>query len=181
MQQEKIVLGGGCFWCLEASFNLIEGVLDVVPGYAGGNTQNPNYNSIHLPGSKHAEVVKITFDNTVITLDNILDIFWAIHDPTTPNRQGADVGPAYRSIILYNNKEQQKIIQASIVNNQSNWKDPIVTEVMPLDLFYEAESEYHRYFEKHPYAAYCQAVINPKLKKLERRFAAQLKKSDIYY
>lgn len=169
--RETIVLGGGCFWCLEATFQLINGVEKVVPGYSGGSTKDPSYYNL----ADHAEVVQVTFDPKVITYKDLLDIFWAIHDPTTPNRQGNDIGPQYRSIILYANDQQKKVAEQSIKETQQLWEDPFVTELKPLDVFYEAEAEHHNYFVNHPEAAYCQVVINPKLEKLRAKFAARLK------
>jgi peptide-methionine (S)-S-oxide reductase len=171
---ETTVLGGGCFWCLEATYQLVRGVESVVPGYAGGTTDNPNYWTVH-EGSGHAEVVQVTFNPAVITLDQILEIFWIIHDPTTLNRQGHDVGPEYRSIILYVDDIEKETIQTSKKAAQKLWKDPIVTEIEMLTKFYEAEPEHHNYFQNHPEQAYCQIVINPKLKKLQENFAQLLK------
>jgi methionine-S-sulfoxide reductase len=173
---QQIVLGGGCFWCTEATYQLIEGVEKVVPGYAGGTGAEPSYSTIHGSPDGWAETVQVTFNPEVITLKDILDIFWVIHDPTTPNRQGADVGPEYRSIILFNNPEQEAIIKESIAEAQKVWGYKVVTEVKPLDKFYEAEAEHHNYFVNHPENAYCQVVINPKLAKLKDKFAARLKK-----
>lgn len=174
--KDSIVLGGGCFWCLEAAYQLIEGVTDVVPGYAGGDYENPSYEDLHRVETGHAEVVKITFDTSVITLDDVLDIFWTIHDPTTPNRQGNDVGPEYRSVILYANDEQKNSAEASVKRTQKLWKDPIVTELKQLDKFYEAEDYHHNYFKNNPSQAYCQVIINPKLDKLRKKFSEKLKK-----
>ena len=173
---QQIVLGGGCFWCTEATYQLIEGVEKVVPGYAGGTGAEPSYGSIHGSPDGWAETVQVTFNPEVISLKDILDIFWVIHDPTTPNRQGADVGPEYRSIILFNNPQQEAIIREAIAETQKVWGYKIVTEVKPLDKFYEAEPEHHNYFVSHPENAYCQVVINPKLAKLKDKFAARLKK-----
>lgn len=173
---ESIVLGGGCFWCTEATYQLIEGVESVVPGYAGGTGSEPSYASIHGSPDGWAETVQVTFDPDVISLKDILDIFWVIHDPTTPDRQGNDVGPEYRSIILFNNDTQEAIIRDSINQAQKVWGYNIVTEVKQLDKFYEAEPEHHNYYQTHPEAAYCQVVINPKLEKLRAKFAARLKK-----
>lgn len=171
----SVVLGGGCFWCLEAAYQQIKGITKVVPGYAGGTKENPTYYDLHDNGTGHAEVVRIDFDPKVISFDKILDIFWAIHDPTTKDRQGNDVGPQYRSIILYQGDEQKQIAKTSIQKAQKLWSNPVVTELKPLDTFYEAEAEHHNYFEKHPNQAYCQIVINPKLKKLQQKFAELLK------
>jgi peptide-methionine (S)-S-oxide reductase len=171
----KATLGGGCFWCLEAAYQLIKGVDKVVPGYAGGASPNPTYDTIHSQDSGHAEVVQIIFDESVITYKDILDIFWAIHDPTTLNRQGNDVGPEYRSIILYHDEGQKQQALRSIDDVQKLWKDPVVTEIKKLDIFYEAEPEHHNYFNKHPGQAYCQVIINPKLEKLRVKFSLKLK------
>ncbi len=175
MKLETIVLGGGCFWCLEASYQLIKGVEGVVSGYAGGSTANPDYGTIHNKDSGHAEVVRVVFDPSVISLEDVLDIFWAIHDPTTPDRQGHDVGPEYRSIILCTDDEQEKAVNASRDRAQEVWDNPIVTEIKQLDRFYEAEQEHQNYFENHPEQAYCQVVINPKLTKLREKFTQKLK------
>ncbi len=168
-------MGGGCFWCLEASYQLIGGVQKVVPGYSGGKTKDPTYLDVASQTTGHAEVVQLTFDSKTISYKDILDIFWAIHDPTTPDRQGNDVGPEYRSIILYTNDEQKSVAETSKEEAQKLWKDPIVTEIVPLEIFYEAEPEHHDYFNKHPEQAYCQVVINPKLDKLRQKFASKLK------
>ncbi len=172
---ESIVLGGGCFWCLEATYQLVRGVEKVVPGYAGGNSPNPNYWSVHDDETGHAEVVQVTFDPVHIKLEDILEIFWIIHDPTTPERQGNDVGAEYRSLILFNDEKQNSIINASKENAQLIWDDPIVTEIKLLDKFYEAEPEHHNYFQNHPEQAYCQLIINPKLTKLRQNFANKLR------
>ncbi len=172
---ETAVLGGGCFWCLEASYQLIRGVSKVVPGYAGGHLKDPHYEDLHYSDSGHAEVVKITFDPEIISYTDILDIFWAIHDPTTKDRQGNDEGPEYRSIILYENDKQKTEAEASIAQTQKLWGNPIVTELQPLAKFYEAEAEHHNFFKNHPEQAYCQVIINPKLDKLRTKFAERLK------
>lgn len=176
MKAETIVLGGGCFWCTEATYQLIEGVEKVVPGYAGGTGAEPSYATIHGSPDGWAETVQVTFNPEVISLKDILDIFWVIHDPTTPNQQGNDVGPEYRSIILFNNQQQEAIIVASVEAAQKVWGNKIVTEVKPLEKFYVAEPEHHNYFVTHPENAYCQVIINPKLEKLKSKFAARLKK-----
>lgn len=173
---EQIVLGGGCFWCTEATYQLIEGVEKVEPGYAGGTGAEPSYNTIHGSPDGWAETVQITFNPDIIGLKDILDIFWVIHDPTTPNQQGNDRGPEYRSIILFNNEQQENVIKASVEEAQQVWNNQIVTEVKRLDKFYPAEPEHHNYYLKHPENAYCQVVINPKLSKLKMKFAARLKK-----
>lgn len=172
---ETAILGGGCFWCLEATYQLIKGVEKVVPGYAGGTTKNPTYVEVQSQTTGHAEVIKITFDPKIIAYKDILDIFWAIHDPTTLNKQGNDIGQEYRSVILYSDETQKKIAEQSKAAVQKLWDKPVVTEIVPLLQFYEAEPEHHNYYQSHPEQAYCQIVINPKLEKLRTKFAARLK------
>ena len=172
----KAVLGGGCFWCLEAAYQLIDGVNAVVPGYAGGQTDKPTYYEVTSGKTGHAEVVQINFDDSKLSFKDIVEIFWTIHDPTTKDRQGNDVGSQYRSIILYMNDIQKTTAEDSIEEAQKVWDDPIVTKVEPLDTFYEAEPGHHDYFKKHPKQAYCQVIINPKLEKLRLKFANRLKK-----
>lgn len=171
----SIVLGGGCFWCLEAAYQLIEGVAKVVSGYAGGSVKNPNYYEVSSGTTGYVEVVRVTFDTDTLSLDDVLDIFWTIHDPTTPNRQGNDVGSQYRSIILYADDAQKRAAESSLKKVQALWSDPIVTELQKLDKFYQAEPEHQNYFNNHPEQAYCQVIINPKLKKLRDKFASKLK------
>lgn len=172
---ETIVLGGGCFWCLDAGYKLVKGVTEVVAGYAGGTVPDPTYQQVCAGTTGHAEVVQVSFDSSIITLAEILDIFWIMHDPTTLNRQGADVGPQYRSVILYTEGQQKTVIQASLESASRLWNNRIVTQVEKLTKFYPAESEHQNYFQKHPEAAYCQVVINPKLAKLRTAFMAKLK------
>lgn len=166
---ETLVLGGGCFWCTEASYQLLPGVKSVVSGYAGGTTENPTYKEVCSETTGHAEVIRIKFDPEKITLREVLDFFWEIHDPTTLNRQGADVGTSYRSIILYENEEQRVTAEASLKSAQTIFRDPIVTEVVPLKKFWPAEDYHQDYFAKNPSQGYCQAVIAPKIRKLERK------------
>ena len=173
-QTEAVVLGGGCFWCLEAAYQMVRGVTKVVPGYAGGHTTDPDYWKVARKDTGHAEVVRVEFDPAVISFAIILDIFWSIHNPTTPNQQGHDIGPEYRSMILYGSDAQRDTVQKSQAEAQKAWDDPIVTEVKPLDHFYEAEEEHHNYFKKNPNQAYCQIIINPKLAKLRAKFADRL-------
>ncbi len=167
---EKATLGGGCFWCTEAVFSRVKGVTDVRPGYAGGNFPNPTYEDVCSDTTGHAEVVQITFDPSVVTFRDLLEIFFEIHDPTTPNRQGNDVGSQYRSIILYHNEEQKRIAEEVIDEVQSRLGKKVVTEVKPLDAFYEAEDYHHKYFERHPNQPYCRIVISPKVKKFLSHF-----------
>ena len=175
MKHAEIVLGGGCFWCLEAAYQQIQGVIDVIPGYAGGSVLNPTYEAVCGGQTGHAEVVKVVFDAKVITLAEILDIFWAIHDPTTLNRQGNDEGTQYRSIILYADNAQKQAAEQAVEQIANAWPNRIVTEVVPLERFYPAEDYHKNYFLNHPEQAYCQVVINPKLEKLRLKFAAKLK------
>lgn len=175
MNLENVTLAGGCFWCLEASFQLLNGVERVVPGYAGGTGLTPSYSTIHVSKDGWAETVQITFNPSIITFLDLLDAFWVIHDPTTLNRQGHDEGPEYRSMILYQNEKQKVEAEQSKKEVQKVWPNPIVTEIVALDKFYEAEPEHHNYFINHPEQAYCQIVINPKLQKLREKFASQLK------
>ena len=174
-QLETIVLGGGCFWCTEAAYQLIEGVEKIVSGYAGGHVDNPTYEQVSMGDTGHAEVSQVTFDAKIIPLADILDIFFAVHDPTTPGRQGNDVGPQYRSIILYSDDDQKRAAEVAIDKVKKLWPNPVITELKPLDHFYEAEAEHQNYFRNHPEAAYCQVVINPKLTKLRDKFNQRLK------
>ncbi|MFO7265335.1 MAG: peptide-methionine (S)-S-oxide reductase MsrA [Limnochordales bacterium] len=177
MSVQKATLGGGCFWCLEAVFQQLRGVTEVQPGYAGGHVPNPTYEQVCTGTTGHAEVVQITFDPDVITYRELLDVFFSIHDPTTPDRQGDDVGPQYRSIILYHDDEQRRIAEEVIreLEQSGAWSDPIVTQVVPLEAFYPAE-EYHKdYFRRNPERAYCRLVIAPKVEKFRRRFSDKLK------
>jgi len=171
---ESIVLGGGCFWCLEAAYQMIRGVTKVTSGYAGGDDPKPNYYSVASGRTGHAEVVKVEFDPSIIKLEDILEVFFTIHDPTTLNRQSYDVGTEYRSIILYMDNEQKQIAEKSIKAVAAVWPNPIVTELKPLDKFFEAEPEQQNYFKSNPERAYCQIIINPKLDKLRKKFAEKL-------
>jgi len=164
---EKATLGGGCFWCLEAVYENVKGVEEVVSGYAGGHTENPDYRSVCSGATRHAEVVRITYDPSVVSFKDLLDIFWTIHDPTTPNRQGADVGTQYRSVIFYHDEEQKKIAEASRNEAQKRFRDPIVTEIAPLTKFWPAEAYHQDYFRKNPHQGYCQAVVAPKVEKFK--------------
>jgi peptide-methionine (S)-S-oxide reductase len=164
---EKATLGGGCFWCLEAVYENVKGVTDVVSGYAGGHTDHPDYRSVCSGATGHAEVVQITYDPEVVSYEDLLDIFWTIHDPTTLNRQGADVGTQYRSVIFYHDETQKRIAEASKEKAQARFRDPIVTEIAPLTTFWPAEEYHQDYFRKNPHQGYCQAVVAPKVKKFK--------------
>jgi peptide-methionine (S)-S-oxide reductase len=174
---ESIVLGGGCFWCLEAAYNEIVGVHNVVCGYAGGHISDPTYTDVISGDTGHAEVVEVTFDTALLSLDDIFDIFWVIHDPTTLNRQGHDIGTQYRSIIFYASTEQENTATRSIEKISKLWPDPVTTELVPLGKFYPAEDYHQNYFAKNPTQGYCVAVINPKLIKLREKFRSKLKTS----
>ena len=160
------VLAGGCFWCVEAVYERIEGVKSAVSGYTGGTVANPGYKRVTSGDTGHAEAVKIAFDPGIISYADILDIFWKSHDPTTLNRQGGDTGTQYRSVIFYSNEEQKRIAEESLINAQKSFADKIVTETAPLGEFYLAEEYHQDYYELNPNAGYCQYVIAPKLKKL---------------
>lgn len=173
---QSIVLGGGCFWCLDAAYRRVKGVESVISGYAGGQWPNPTYERVVTGTTGHAEVVKVEFDPASISLETILEIYWTLHNPTTLNRQGNDVGTQYRSIILYNSPEQQAAVEQSIeATAKKLWGENVTTEVVPLQEFYPAEEYHQDYFNKHPEQGYCQVIINPKLAKLTKKFAALLK------
>ena len=165
-------LGGGCFWCLEAVYDDLIGVESVVSGYAGGHVPNPTYEQVCAKTTGHAEVVQLTFDATVITFRELLEVFFTIHDPTTLNRQGNDVGPQYRSAIYYHDDAQKETSETVIAefNAAKLWANPIVTEVSPLDIFYPAEDYHQNYFENNPYQPYCQIVVAPKVAKFRKKF-----------
>lgn len=165
MNYELALLGGGCFWCLEAVFERVPGVIDVINGYAGGTREHPTYEAVCTGLTGHAEVVQITFDATIVSYQKLLELFWKIHNPTTLNRQGADIGTQYRSVIFYYTDEQKRIAETSIAHEQSNYTDPIVTELLPAPTFWKAEDYHQDYFRNHPENAYCQIVIAPKIQK----------------
>lgn len=172
---DSIVLGGGCFWCLEATYQQLEGVESVIPGYTGGNETDANYSAVCTGETGHVEVVRVSYDANQVSLTDILSVFWVIHDPTSINRQGADVGPQYASVIIYSNSTQREVAQESLRVAQKLLDVPIVTRIEPLDVFYEAEDYHHNYFENNPSAGYCLAVIEPKLLELRRHFSPLLK------
>lgn len=162
----KATFGGGCFWCLEAVFEKLDGVLDVASGYAGGKTKNPTYEDVCAGKTGHAEVVQITFDPAKISYESLLEVFWECHDPTTMNRQGADRGTQYRSIILAHDEAQKAVAEKSKLAAQAHWPDPIVTELVPLTDYYPAETYHQDYYRINSHAPYCMAVIRPKLRKM---------------
>ncbi len=174
---EVVTLGGGCFWCLEAVYDELAGVLDVVSGFSGGHVPNPDYNAVIREATGHAEVVQVTFDPKTITCKEILEVFFSIHDPTTLNRQGADVGTQYRSAIFYHSVEQKEIAETVITRftTEKVWPNPIVTEVTAFDGFYPAEDYHQEYFKKNPYQGYCMVVVAPKVNKFRQKYARRLK------
>lgn len=171
-------LAGGCFWCLEAVYVELRGVSKVVSGYAGGNVRNPSYREVCGGRTGHAEVVQITFDPNVVSYRDLLDVFFTIHDPTTLNRQGADVGTQYRSAIFYHDEEQRQVATQAIaeVTAAKLWPNPIVTQVAPLDVFYPAEDYHQDYFANNPAQPYCQVVVAPKVAKFRKQHYARLRK-----
>ncbi len=176
MATEQATLGGGCFWCLEAVFELLRGVDSVVSGYCGGSAPNPTYEQVCGGRTGHAEVVQVRFDPAIVSFREVLEVFFAIHDPTTLNRQGADAGTQYRSAIFFHSPEQQQVAERTIaeLNAAKIWDRPIVTEVTPLDTFFPAEDYHQGYYRNHPGQGYCQAVVSPKVAKFRKRFADRL-------
>ena len=169
MKTETATLGGGCFWCVEAVYERLPGIISVLSGYAGGQSENPTYEQIGTGKTGHAEVVQIAYDPAKISYEKIIDLFWEAHDPTTLNRQGADTGPQYRSIILTENDDQMRIANESKNRAQSKSKSPIVTEIVPLTKFYPAEDYHQDFYRENPMHPYNLAVIRPKLKKLDEK------------
>lgn len=169
MQTQKATFGGGCFWCMEAVFERLEGVSAVVSGYSGGSVADPGYKAVCRGDTGHAEVIQIEFDPSKIRYEQLLEVFWAAHDPTTLNSQGADHGTQYRSVILYNDETQKAAAEKSKKEAASHFKEPIVTEIVPLKQFYAAEDYHQDYFRKNPQAPYCSIVISPKLQKLLKK------------
>ena len=174
MAKKELIVGGGCFWCTEAAFEILRGVEDVESGYANGHTDNPSYRDICTGETGYAEVIKISYDDEVITLDTLLDIFFVIHDPTTLNRQGADRGTQYRSTILYSDEETKEAAEAAMKAAQEAYSDPIVTLIEPLENYYTAEAYHQDYYKQNPMQGYCMAVIPPKLAKLRAKFSKEI-------
>ena len=175
--KETATLGGGCFWCLEAVFEQLRGVERVQSGYAGGTVANPSYKQVCGGGTGHAEVVQITFDPSVFSFGELLDVFFDIHDPTTLNRQGADVGTQYRSAIFFHSPEQKRVAEekTAALNASAVYRVPVVTQVVPFESFYPAEDYHQGYFRNNPYQGYCQLVVAPKVAKMQAHFADKLK------
>ena len=173
----EIIFGGGCFWCTEAIFLRIKGVKNVVPGYIGGDLENPTYKDICTGRTGHAEVARVVFNPSLISFAELLAVFWKTHDPTTLNRQGNDVGTQYRSVVFYLNEKQQKeaVYYKNRLQNSGAWDDPIITEVSPLDVFYKAENYHQNYYEMNKNQSYCRYVIQPKLDKFKKAFKEKLK------
>ena len=178
-RKEIATLAGGCFWCLEAVYDELSGVEDVVSGYSGGKTPNPSYEMVSTGATGHAEVVQLTFNPRIISFKEILEVFFTIHDPTTLNRQGPDVGTQYRSAVLYHTPEQRAIAEQVIADLGAAhvWDAPIVTELKPFEKFYPAEAHHQEYFKRNPNQAYCRVVINPKVAKFRKRFLDKLRKT----
>jgi peptide-methionine (S)-S-oxide reductase len=174
---ETATFGAGCFWCVEAVFQELGGVRQVVSGYSGGGVENPTYEQVCMGRTGHAEVVQITFDPEVISYQELLEVFWRIHDPTTLNRQGADAGTQYRSMIFYHSEEQRATAERSKSEAEGSkiWPDPIVTEISPMRGFFDAEEYHQRYYLRNPYQGYCSAVIDPKVRKFRKEFQGLLK------
>ena len=174
---EVATLAGGCFWCIEAVFREVDGVEQVVSGYTGGSTPNPIYQQVCNGQTGHAEAVRVSFDPSKISYREILEIFFSVHDPTTLNRQGADIGTQYRSAVFYHNEQQRAIAEELIeeLNEAKLWKNPIVTQVVPVNTFYPAEEYHQEYFSRHPEQGYCQMVISPKVSKFRNQWSKRLK------
>ena len=175
---ESAIFAGGCFWCTEAVFLELEGVLQVVPGYIGGQTSNPTYNEICKGTTGHAEAIKITFDSQIISYGELLEVFFATHDPTTLNRQGNDIGTQYRSEVFYTNENHKSVVQKyiEILNNKFTFGKPIVTKVSEASTFFNAEDYHHNYYNQNKAQGYCSYVITPKIEKLRNKFQSKLKK-----
>ena len=170
---ETATLGGGCFWCTEAEFQMLPGVKSVTSGYAGGTTENPTYKQVCTGETGHAEVIQIEFDPKIVSYEKVLETFWEAHDPTTLNRQGNDQGTQYRSIILYNSEAQRVAAEKSKAEAQKHFRRPIVTEIVPLKQFYKAEGYHQNYYRSNPDQPYCRVVIQPKVEKFEKKLEAE--------
>ncbi|MBX4206096.1 peptide-methionine (S)-S-oxide reductase MsrA [Candidatus Microgenomates bacterium] len=172
---EKITLAGGCFWCTEAIFKRLKGVSSVIPGYSGGKKENPTYEDVSMGNTSYAEAVQIEFDSQILPLEKLLQVFFTLHDPTTLNRQGADVGTQYRSAIFYHTENQKQMAEKIIQALQPRFSDKIVTEVIPYSNFYKAEENHMDYYATHSNQPYCKLVIDPKIKKLYKEFKEEIK------
>lgn len=175
MAQETAILGGGCFWCLEAVYQQLEGITQVESGYVGGQVEQPTYEQVSAGTTGHAEVIRLGFDNEVVSFREILEVFFTIHDPTTLNRQGNDVGTQYRSVIFYMSEAQHETARGIIAEMGLVWDAPIVTELVPATTFYKAEEYHQNFYERHPFQGYCAFVIAPKLEKFRAVFGERSK------
>jgi peptide-methionine (S)-S-oxide reductase len=174
---EKATFGAGCFWCVEAIYSLMNGVIKVEPGYCGGNTENPTYKDVCTGTTGYAEVCQITYDPSIVSFLDLLEVLWKSHDPTTPNRQGNDIGTQYRSVVFYHNPQQKKESEEmkARLDAEKIWDKPVVTQIVPFKKFYVAENYHHDYYENNPQNPYCTFVITPKVKKFEETFKEYLK------
>ncbi len=174
---QEATFGAGCFWCIEACFKDLKGVLDVFPGYAGGTIENPTYEQVCSGTTNHAEVARVVYDDMQVTFDELLEVFWFVHDPTQLNRQGNDIGTQYRSVLFFHSDFQKERAQFFIdkLTDEKVWENPIVTELEPINNFYRAEQYHHNYFELNPQNSYCQAVVRPKVDKFKKVFEKKLK------
>jgi len=176
MKQMEATLGAGCFWCIEACFKDLDGVISVLPGYSGGTKASANYQMVCSGRTDHAEVARVVFDEEKISFDEILEMFWFVHDPTQLNRQGNDIGRQYRSVIFYHDdfQKEKALAYKSRLTEENVWEDPIVTEITPLETFYLAEENHHNYYQSNPENQYCQFVVRPKVEKFKKVFANKL-------
>lgn len=179
--KQLATLAGGCFWCLEAVYDELQGVEMVVSGYAGGHVPNPSYEAVCSESTGHAEVVQVAFDPDIVSYKELLEVFFTIHDPTTLNRQGNDAGTQYRSAIYYHDDEQKRVAEkvTQKMTDAELWDNPIVTEITPLDTFYAAEEYHQKYFQKNPYQPYCMVVVKPKVSKFRKKYVSRLKKQAV--
>lgn len=176
MGLQTVTIGGGCFWCLEAVYLEMKGITQVVSGYAGGHTVSPTYQQVCSETTGHAEVVQLTFDDAVTSFEDILKVFFVIHDPTTLNRQGNDVGESYRSVILWSGDAQLETAKKAIADAQQLWDKPVVTQLVPLEIFYRAEDYHQNYYARNPYQGYCMGVVAPKVAKFRSSFLEQVRR-----
>ena len=176
MGLQTVTIGGGCFWCLEAVYLEMKGINESVSGYAGGHTVSPTYQQVCSETTGHAEVVQLTFDDAVTSFADILKVFFVIHDPTTLNRQGNDVGESYRSVIFYGDDAQLEIAKKAIADAQQLWDKPVVTQLVPLEIFYRAEDYHQNYYARNPYQGYCMGVVAPKVAKFRSSFLEQVRR-----
>jgi peptide-methionine (S)-S-oxide reductase len=179
MAIKEATFGAGCFWCVEACFKDLDGVVNVLPGYSGGQLKNPSYKEVCLGTTGHAEVARVEYNDEIISFTELLEVFWFVHNPTTLNRQGNDIGTQYRSAVFYHDEEQKVLSEdyKQKLNDSGAWDDPIITEISPLINFFPAENYHHNYFENNPDQPYCSSVVRPKVEKFRKAFEARLKQS----